>query len=63
MHQIVNEKGEVVPGAAEKWSVSEDGLTWTFNLIKGSKWSNGDEVTAKDFEYSWKKTIDPKTAS
>lgn len=59
----VNEKGDVVPGAAEKWSVSEDGLTWTFNLRKGAKWSNGDEVTAKDFEYSWKRTIDPKTAS
>ncbi|MEG1311911.1 MAG: ABC transporter substrate-binding protein [Romboutsia sp.] len=59
----VDEQGNAVPGMAEKWSTSEDGLTWTFNLRKGAKWSNGTEVTAKDFEYSWKRTLDPKTAS
>lgn len=59
----VDKDGNVTPGMAETWETSEDGLTWTFNLRKGSKWSNGDEVTAKDFEYSWKRTIDPATAS
>ncbi len=53
----------LVPGVAEKWEKSEDGKTWTFHLRKDSKWSNGDPVTAKDFEYSWKRTLDPATAS
>ncbi|RDY25458.1 hypothetical protein CHL78_018065 [Romboutsia weinsteinii] len=53
----------VSPGMATEHTVSEDGLTWTFKLRKDSKWSNGDPVTAKDFEYSWKRTINPETAS
>lgn len=40
-----------------------DGKTWTFNLRKGAKWANGDEVTAQDFVYSWRRTVNPKTAS
>ncbi|WP_158534749.1 ABC transporter substrate-binding protein [Romboutsia maritimum] len=59
----VDDKGKVLPGVAESWNVSEDGLTWTFKLRKDSKWSNGEPVTAKDFEYSWKRTLDPTTAS
>ena len=59
----VDEKGKVEPGVAESWKASEDGLTWTFKLRQNSKWSNGEPVTAKDFEYSWKRTLDPKTAS
>ncbi len=55
-------KDEVEPGVAEKWEVSEDGKTYTFHL-RDSKWSNGEAVTAKDFEYSWKRLADPKTAS
>lgn len=50
-------------GQAEKWETSEDGLTWTFNLRDGLLWSDGSSVTAKDFEYSWKRVCDPKTAS
>ncbi len=42
--------------------VSEDGLTYTFT-IRDSKWSNGDAVTAHDFEFAWKRALDPKTAS
>ncbi|MFY0544532.1 peptide ABC transporter substrate-binding protein [Brevibacillus sp. H7] len=42
--------------------VSEDGLTYTFT-IRDSKWSNGDPVTAHDFEFAWKRALDPKTAS
>lgn len=47
---------------AEKVDVSEDGLTYTFHL-RDSKWSNGDPVTAADFEFAWKRALDPKTAS
>ena len=59
----LDKNGEMIPGIAEKWEKSEDGKTWTFNLRKNAKWSNGDPVTAKDFEYSWKRTLDPATAS
>ncbi len=59
----IDEKGKVKPGVAESWKASEDGLTWTFKLRDNSKWSNGDPVTAKDFEYSWKRTLTPETAS
>lgn len=59
----IDKDGKVEPGVAESWEVSEDGLTWTFKLRKDSKWSNGDPVTAKDFEYSWKRTLNPDTAS
>lgn len=60
---IVDENGELQPGQAEKWEVSEDGLTWTFHLRDGLKWSDGSELTAKDFEYSWKRMCDPKVAA
>jgi oligopeptide transport system substrate-binding protein len=59
----LDKDGKIAPGIAEKWEKSEDGKTWTFNLRKNAKWSNGDPVTAKDFEYSWKRTLDPATAS
>ncbi|MGE5623626.1 MAG: peptide ABC transporter substrate-binding protein [Methanocella sp.] len=52
----------IIPGVASKWEVSKDGLTWTYHLRK-SKWSNGDPVTAKDFEYAWKRALAPATAS
>ncbi|GEP22810.1 peptide ABC transporter substrate-binding protein [Lentilactobacillus diolivorans] len=48
---------------ATKTVVSKHGLQYTFNLRKGTKWSNGDLVTAKDFVYSWQRTVNPKTAS
>lgn len=59
----IDKDGKVEPGVAETWDVSEDGLTWTFKLRKDSVWSNGTPVTAKDFEYSWKRTLDPATTS
>jgi oligopeptide transport system substrate-binding protein len=52
-----------IPGVAEKWDISSDGLTYTFHLRKNAKWSDGKPVTAKDFEYAWKRALDPKTAS
>ncbi|GAD15727.1 peptide ABC transporter substrate-binding protein [Lentilactobacillus otakiensis] len=48
---------------ATKTTISKDGLQYTFNLRKGTKWSNGDPVTANDFVYSWRRTVNPKTAS
>lgn len=49
------------PAVAEKWDISEDGKTYTFTLRQDAKWSNGDPVTAKDFEFSWKRVLDPAT--
>lgn len=56
-----NEAG-LQPGIAEKYEVSADGKTYTFHL-RDSKWSDGKPVTAGDFEYSWKRALDPATAS
>ena len=57
------ESKKFVPGLAEKWEVSEDGLVWTFTLRDGIKWSNGDPITAQDFKYSWLRTLNPETAA
>lgn len=51
------------PGMAESWTVSDDLKTYTFNMRKDAKWSNGDPVTAHDFEYSWKRILTPTLAS
>ncbi|REK67013.1 MAG: peptide ABC transporter substrate-binding protein [Cohnella sp.] len=54
-----DENGKVLPGIAESWDISDDQLTYTFHLRKDAKWSNGDPVTAHDFEYAWKRVLDP----
>ncbi len=46
---------------AEKWDISEDGSVYTFHLKQGLKWTNGDPVTAHDFEWSFKRQLDPAT--
>ncbi len=51
------------PGDAERWEVSKDGLTWTFYLRKNLKWSDGSPLTAKDYEFTFQRLMDPKTAS
>ncbi|HEX7038268.1 MAG TPA: peptide ABC transporter substrate-binding protein [Pseudomonadales bacterium] len=53
----------VVPGAAERWQVSDDGLTWTFRLRDGLAWSDGTPLTAHDFVYSLRRLLDPATAA
>ena len=60
---IINENNEAVPGQAESWTTSEDGLTWTFTMRDGLKWSDGTDLNAKDFEYSFKRMVDPNTAA
>jgi oligopeptide transport system substrate-binding protein len=52
-----------VPSLAQSWDVSEDGKTVTFHLRSDGKWTNGDPVTAEDFEWSWKRTISPELAA
>ncbi|WP_434630680.1 peptide ABC transporter substrate-binding protein [Thermoanaerobacterium thermosaccharolyticum] len=49
-------------GLAKNWRISKDGLTYTFNL-KDAKWSDGNPITANDFEYAWKRALDPNTAA
>ncbi len=56
-------QGNVIPGAAADYTVSEDGLTYTFNLRPEAKWSNGDPLTANDFVFAWRRAADPATAS
>ena len=60
---IINENNEVVGGQAESWEASEDGLTWTFTMRDGLKWSDGTDLTAKDFEYTFKRMVNPDTAA
>lgn len=59
----IDQDGKIAPGQAETWETSEDGLTWTFHLREGLKWSDGSDLTAKDFEYSWKRVCDPELAA
>ncbi|WP_313095416.1 peptide ABC transporter substrate-binding protein [Streptococcus parasuis] len=59
----VDENGENQPDLAEKVEVSEDGKTFTATLREGIKWSDGSEITAEDFVYTWRRMVDPATAS
>ena len=52
-----------VPGVAERWAISPDGLTYTFHLRANAKWSNGDPVTAHDFIFSARRILAPKLGS
>lgn len=58
----LDENNEPQPAMAEGYEKSEDGLTYTFKLKDGIKWSNGDPVTANDFKYSWMRAMHPDTA-
>ena len=55
--------GELSPGVAESWTVSDDGLVYTFKLRQNAKWSNGDPVTANDFVFAYQRIQDPATAA
>ena len=58
-----NEAGELEPACAESYEVSEDGLTYTFTMRDGLKWSNGDDLDATDFVYSWKRAASQEVAA
>lgn len=58
---VLDKDGHVQPGAADKWTVSDDGLVYTFEIRDDAKWSNGDPVTAYDFEYAYQRVLDPGT--
>ena len=55
--------GKPQPGIAESWDLSSDGKIYTFHLRANARWSNGDPVTANDFLRSWKRVLQPETAS
>jgi oligopeptide transport system substrate-binding protein len=55
--------GKAIPGAAESWTVSDDGMVYTFKLRDNGKWSNGDPVTASDFVYSLRRIMTPDTGA
>ncbi|MBD7937398.1 peptide ABC transporter substrate-binding protein [Cytobacillus sp. Sa5YUA1] len=59
----LGEDHQPAPAIAEKWDVSEDGKVYTFHLRDDAKWSNGDDVTAGDFVYAWKRLLNPDTGS
>ena len=56
-------EGQLQPALAESTEVSEDGMTYTFTLRDGLKWSDGTDLTAKDFEYAWKRAAAPETGA
>ncbi len=58
-----DENGELVPDLAESSEMSEDGMTYTFTMKDGLKWSDGTDLTAKDVEYSWQRLANPDTGA
>ncbi len=58
-----DQKAELIPGAAESWTVSDDGLVYTFKLRKDGVWSDGSPVTADDFVYSFRRLENPETGA
>lgn len=60
---ILSPDGHAIPGVARSWETSADGLTWIFHLRPEARWSNGEPLTAGDFVYAWRRTVDPKTGA
>lgn len=54
---------EPIPGVAESWEISDDGLTYTFKIRESARWSNGDPFTAEDFVWSWQRALNPALAN
>ena len=55
-----NDGTTILPGVAESWDTTSDGLTYTFHLRSDAKWSNGEPITAEDFVFSFRRVFDPK---
>lgn len=60
---IYDAAAKVIPGVAESWTVSDDGVTYTFKLREDAKWSNGDPVTADDFVFAFQRIMTPETGA
>lgn len=60
---IHDQNGKLAPGAAESWTISADGRTYTFKLRANGQWSNGDPVRAQDFEFSLRRILNPATGA
>ena len=60
---VTDAAGKVVPGCAESWSTSADGLTWTFRLRRNLSWSDGKPLTARDFVYTLRRYLQPETGA
>ena len=58
-----DKNGKIMPGVAESWTISDDGLVYTFKFRENAKWSNGDPVTAEDFVYSLQRIQTPETGA
>lgn len=58
-----DERGNITPGTAERWTVSTDGKSYTFHLRRDASWSDGTPLTAHDFVSSWRHTLTPSTGS
>ena len=65
MDPLVKLNDELEPEAAlaQSWDLSDEGKAVTFHLRQDGRWTNGDPVTAADFEYAWKRVLDPELAS
>lgn len=60
---MYDEEGQLVPDLADGYEMSEDGLSYTFTMKDGLKWSDGTELSAKDVEYSWQRLANPETGA
>ncbi len=60
---MLDENNDLVPGAAERWERSENGKAWTFHLYKDARWSDGRAMTAHDWEYTYKRLLDPTSGN
>ncbi|MEE2995374.1 MAG: ABC transporter substrate-binding protein, partial [Gemmatimonadota bacterium] len=60
---LLDEEDQLIPGAADSWTSTEDGRVWTFHLRPDARWSDGRPVTAHDFEWTYKLLLDPAQAN
>ena len=57
---VLDEKSsQALPGVADQWTASADGLVYTFHLRPDARWSNGDRVTSHDFAYAFQRMLTP----
>ncbi|MCC5822056.1 MAG: peptide ABC transporter substrate-binding protein [Phycisphaerales bacterium] len=62
-NDVLSDDYAIIPAIAESWTVSEDGLTYTFHLRDNARWTNGSPVTAQDFRFTWRRALLPDLAS